>query len=76
MCGIAGFCSLNDNFMYDREKWRDILIGMRQSIAHRGNDQTGEYLDTNVGLAHTRLSIRDVAGGIQPMRRVLIIQTM
>lgn len=69
MCGIAGFCSLNDNFMYDREKWRDILIGMRQSIAHRGNDQTGEYLDTNVGLAHTRLSIRDVAGGIQPMCR-------
>lgn len=69
MCGIAGFCDFYDNYTADREKWLDTLVGMRQAIAHRGSDQTGEYLDSNVGLAHTRLSIRDVAGGIQPMCR-------
>ncbi len=42
---------------------------MRKSLAHRGHDQTGEYLDRHVGLSHTRLSIRDISGGIQPMRR-------
>lgn len=69
MCGIAGFCNFSDDYMYDKEKWNSVLIGMRQSIAHRGSDQTGEYLDTHVGLSHTRLSIRDVSGGIQPMSR-------
>lgn len=71
MCGIAGFCNFHDNYTRNREKWCDILIDMRQSIAHRGSDQTGEYLNANVGLAHTRLSIRDIAGGIQPMCRRL-----
>ena len=42
---------------------------MRTAIAHRGHDQTGEYLQHNVGLAHTRLSIRDLRGGAQPMLR-------
>lgn len=42
---------------------------MRTAIAHRGHDQTGEYLRRNVGLSHTRLSIRDLAGGAQPMLR-------
>lgn len=69
MCGIAGFCDFHDNFTFERHKWSDVLIDMRKAIAHRGSDQTGEYLDANIGLAHTRLSIRDVAGGIQPMYR-------
>ena len=42
---------------------------MRSAIAHRGRDQTGEYLQHNVGLSHTRLSIRDLTGGAQPMLR-------
>lgn len=69
MCGISGFCNFHDNYTANREKWTDVLIQMRQAIAHRGKDQTGEYLNKHVGLAHTRLSIRDVAGGIQPMCR-------
>ena len=46
-----------------------MLERMRTAIAHRGHDQTGEYLRRNVGLSHTRLSIRDLAGGAQPMIR-------
>ncbi|MEA4824580.1 MAG: asparagine synthase (glutamine-hydrolyzing) [Clostridiaceae bacterium] len=69
MCGISGFSNFRENYDLDREKWIEILTSMRNSISHRGNDQAGEYLDSNVGLAHTRLSIRDVAGGIQPILR-------
>lgn len=69
MCGISGFCNFKDDYTRDREQWRNVLMDMRRSIAHRGKDQTGEYLDANVGLSHTRLSIRDVSGGVQPMCR-------
>lgn len=69
MCGISGFCSFSENYTAERERWTDVLAGMREAIAHRGSDQTGEYLAEYVGLSHTRLSIRDVAGGVQPMCR-------
>ena len=69
MCGIAGFCRWDGDFTRDREGWSQVLVRMRRSLAHRGHDQTGEYLDRWVGLAHTRLSIRDLAGGGQPMVR-------
>lgn len=69
MCGIAGFCDLGADFTQSRGQWSSVLVDMRRAIAHRGHDQTGEYLSSAVGLAHTRLSIRDVAGGRQPMCR-------
>lgn len=69
MCGIAGFCDFEGDFCSDAEMWTEVLTGMRTAIAHRGHDQTGEYLRRSVGLAHTRLSIRDLAGGAQPMVR-------
>lgn len=69
MCGIAGFCDFQKDFTHEKSRWNDTLIEMRKSIAHRGSDQTGEYLREHVGLSHTRLSIRDLAGGVQPMVR-------
>lgn len=69
MCGISGFCDFKTDFTRDEEDWRAVLVHMRRVLAHRGSDQTGEYLRPFVGLSHTRLSIRDVAGGKQPMVR-------
>ena len=69
MCGIAGFCDFNRDFLRNFQEWTQVLAEMRTAIAHRGHDQTGEYLGRNVGLSHTRLSIRDLAGGAQPMLR-------
>lgn len=69
MCGIAGFCNFQEDFLKERERWSQVLVLMRESIAHRGHDQTGEYLSSSVGFAHTRLSIRDIIGGTQPMLR-------
>ena len=42
---------------------------MHHALAHRGSGSFGTYLDTHVGLSHARLSIRDIAGGSQPIIR-------
>lgn len=72
MCGIAGICDFSNDLIYTedlKQKNLKVLIDMRTAIAHRGNDQTGEFLRNHVGLSHTRLSIRDIQNGIQPMIR-------
>ena len=69
MCGIAGFCQFEENLTHERGRWSQVLTAMREAIAHRGRDQAGEYLGQSVGLSHARLSIRDLAGGGQPMVR-------
>jgi len=69
MCGIAGFCNFNIDYTQKRDYWNNILIKMRESVAHRGNDNTGEFLRMHVGLSHTRLSIRDLCFGRQPIVR-------
>jgi len=63
MCGICGVVNFDRHEPVDR----DILRGMRDTIAYRGPDASGLYVDGAVGLAHRRLSIIDVASGHQPM---------
>ncbi len=62
MCGIAGYFSREDIKM-------ERLEAMMKALRHRGPDDEGIILERCCGLVHTRLSIRDVAGGIQPMTR-------
>lgn len=69
MCGIAGFCNFKADYMIKQEYWTDLLISMREAIGHRGKDNVGEYLSKNIGLSHTRLSIRDISHGRQPIIR-------
>jgi len=63
MCGINGI-ALREGRVDER-----LLVAMRDVLEHRGPDDAGVYIDGNVGLGHRRLSIVDVTGGIQPMRR-------
>jgi asparagine synthase (glutamine-hydrolysing) len=63
MCGIAGKVSLAQGRPVDRSE----IAAMLRPIHHRGPDAQGIYLDNGVGLGHARLSIIDVASGIQPM---------
>lgn len=63
MCGIAGFF----HPALSAEAFPDVLLGMLQYIAHRGPDATGYVVDEHCGLGSTRLSIIDIAAGIQPL---------
>ena len=62
MCGIAGFVN-RDGVAGDRE----LLARMTATIAHRGPDGEGHWIDGPVGLGFRRLAIIDVDGGSQPM---------
>ncbi len=69
MCGIAGFCNFHENYTQESPKWNKILNEMKDKIKHRGPDDNGLHLTEHAALAHARLSIIDLAGGIQPMSR-------
>ena len=72
MCGISGFCNLKADYLQREGYWNSVLIDMREAIARRGNDETGEWLASTVGLSHTRLSIRDLKTGRQPIVKNII----
>lgn len=67
MCGISGFCNLRGNYTDRKDYWYDVLVKMRKSIYRRGYDEVGQWLNKNIGLSHTRLSIRDLKTGRQPI---------
>jgi asparagine synthase (glutamine-hydrolysing) len=62
MCGIAGIARPRSDVVTVEP-----LARMAAAIRHRGPDGYGFYAGSHVGLAHTRLSIVDVAGGAQPL---------
>lgn len=63
MCGIAGILYADAGRPIDPA----VLGAMGDSIAHRGPDGEGYWIEPGVGLAHRRLSIIDLAGGAQPI---------
>lgn len=64
MCGICGIAVPNQ--MKSRVD-AGVLTRMRDTLAHRGPDGAGQFIDGSVGLGHRRLSIVDLGGGHQPM---------
>lgn len=62
MCGIAGVINLDGAPVR-----RQLLTAMADQLVHRGPDDCGIWIDGSRGLAHTRLSIIDVAASRQPM---------
>ena len=62
MCGIAGIARGEPAGVHERT-----LRRMADALAHRGPDASGTWSGDRVGLAHTRLSIIDVACGQQPL---------
>lgn len=62
MCGINGILYF-DNKQVNREE----LIIMRDILEHRGPDDSGVFVEENIGLGHRRLSILDTSSaGHQP----------
>jgi asparagine synthase (glutamine-hydrolysing) len=61
MCGIAGIASTRGAVDRDR------LARMSATLAHRGPDSEGTFVDGGVGLAARRLAIIDLVAGDQPI---------
>jgi asparagine synthase (glutamine-hydrolysing) len=61
MCGIIAVYGDNGN------RWASHLDIALDRLSHRGPDDQGTYIGSNVALGQTRLSIIDVAGGRQPI---------
>jgi len=59
VCGIAGAVGLKTD--------ADVVARMGAAIAHRGPDDASRFIENDVALAFRRLSIIDVAGGLQPI---------
>ena len=62
MCGVAGVA-------HSRPQGVSVhmLARMAAAIKHRGPDGYGFYCDSQVGIAHVRLSVIDHAGSAQPL---------
>jgi asparagine synthase (glutamine-hydrolysing) len=63
MCGITGWIS----FDRDLARQRDVLDAMTQTMACRGPDASGTWVDGPAALGHRRLAVIDLQGGTQPM---------
>ena len=64
MCGICGIYGLSNT-----TESTSLVRKMNDSIAHRGPDDEGFYVDEKVALGHRRLSIIDLSSaGHQPMQ--------
>ena len=62
MCGFAG------ELKYKGEVDPVIIKKMTDAIIHRGPDDEGHYVDSQIGLGHRRLAIIDLSPtGHQPM---------
>jgi asparagine synthase (glutamine-hydrolysing) len=64
MCGIAGWVSYDG----DLKAHQDVIATMTRTMARRGPDSGGAWIDRHVGLGHRRLAVIDIAGGTQPMQ--------
>jgi asparagine synthase (glutamine-hydrolysing) len=63
MCGITGILNLSETIPISV----DVIAKMAGQLKHRGPNESGVYIDDWVGIAQTRLSIIDLAGGTQPI---------
>ena len=66
MCGIAGLLTPGSG---DADEITATLQNMTRSLAHRGPDAEGYWMEGEVALGHRRLAILDLSdAGAQPMR--------
>ncbi|MFI9237317.1 asparagine synthase (glutamine-hydrolyzing) [Streptomyces sp. NPDC053079] len=64
MCGITGWV----DFTRDLTAESTVVDAMTDTLAARGPDARGTWLDRHAALGHRRLSIIDLEHGAQPMR--------
>ena len=69
MCGIAGIINFKKN-LYTYKAYNTLLVrDMARALYHRGPDASGEWVGEHAAFSHSRLSVIDLMGGTQPMKR-------
>ncbi|REE96481.1 asparagine synthase (glutamine-hydrolyzing) [Thermomonospora umbrina] len=63
MCGVTGWVS----YRPDQGDRRAVVEAMTATLAPRGPDGEGVWLDGNAAIGHRRLAVIDLEGGRQPM---------
>ncbi|MFC6881606.1 asparagine synthase (glutamine-hydrolyzing) [Actinomadura yumaensis] len=63
MCGIVGWVDYDRDLTRERATARE----MTRTMALRGPDDEGLWIDPHAALGHRRLAVIDVEGGVQPM---------
>ncbi|WP_327044154.1 asparagine synthase (glutamine-hydrolyzing) [Microbispora sp. NBC_01189] len=63
MCGITGWVSFDRDLTHERR----VLEAMTETMACRGPDDHGTWIDRHAALGHRRLAVIDLVGGVQPM---------
>ncbi|GAB3960958.1 asparagine synthase (glutamine-hydrolyzing) [Actinoallomurus acanthiterrae] len=63
MCGIAGWV----DYERDLTRERATALAMTRTMAFRGPDDEGLWIEPHVALGHRRLAVIDIEGGTQPM---------
>ncbi|MBC8741627.1 asparagine synthase (glutamine-hydrolyzing) [Paraburkholderia sp. UCT31] len=64
MCGIVGWV----DYERDLGEQKPIIEAMTRTMALRGPDAQGIWIDRHAALGHRRLSVIDLEGGAQPMQ--------
>src|SRR5919205_2705350 len=65
MCGICGWVDFERDL--GQGAAQRVLADMTATMACRGPDDEGTYVDTYAALGHRRLAVIDLPGGHQPM---------
>lgn len=65
MCGISGFAGS----IFSRNELKKHIHLACASLHHRGPDDEQHYINDGIALGISRLAIRDIEKGIQPMKR-------
>jgi asparagine synthase (glutamine-hydrolysing) len=63
VCGIAGWV----DYERDLTSERATALAMTRTMAARGPDDEGLWIDSHAALGHRRLAVIDIEGGRQPM---------
>ncbi|MBQ6644190.1 MAG: asparagine synthase (glutamine-hydrolyzing) [Saccharopolyspora sp.] len=63
MCGISGWI----DFRRDLTREQPVIDAMCETMACRGPDDSGTWVQPHAALGHRRLAIIDLPGGTQPM---------
>lgn len=68
MCGVCGIIPLGPAFVSQRARER--VAGMMKALAHRGPDESGLTSSDTAVLGATRLAIRGLSSGKQPIHHI------